>query len=129
MKAYELLEGKSSAYIAKAEAQGHKIKVRIIRSKAQNDKNTWTAQIKVFAKGEKWMACHWFDCRNTIDEILNSVKEIFPHISFEKEIKTVDYVTRSKKAKAKKTTYQIKTAGNVGQPRTIETDKPLFEII
>lgn len=129
MKAYELLEGKSSAYIAKAQSQGYNIKVRITRSKSRNSLNTYNAEIKVIARGERWIQCHWFDCRDEVDQVLAAVQEKFPHIAFEKEIKTVDYAAPRKKAKKQKTAYYIKTSGEVGQPRTVKTNKPLFEIV
>lgn len=128
MKAYELLTNKSSAYIAKATSKGYDIKIRIKRSN-KNTPNTFQAEIKVIAKDEKWMQCHWFDCRESIDSVINAISTKFSHISFEKEIKTVNKRNTIKKAKTTKKEYYIKKVNaEEGQATTIKTSKPLFEI-
>ena len=87
MKAYELLTGKTTAIIATATAtakgQSYTVKARIARGKNVNDRNTWQVEIRVFAPGEKWLQCHWFDCRAAVSDILSEVEGKFPHLNFE----------------------------------------------
>jgi len=127
--AYEVLTSAySSLWVAKATNKGYTIRLRVTRGGNRNDKNTWRIQVKVFAKGEKWAACHWFDIRHeTLREAIDSAAENFKALDFAPDFKAIR--KSGPRATKKAAVYYIKnTNAEVGEPTMVKTNAPLFTL-
>lgn len=127
-KLHELLQGNSSVTFAQTEFNGLQGSFRFTWSKTKNDPDTYPVQIKV--EKEKWASFLWVNCRITIDELIAEVEKNYSHLTLEKHIKATPKRQSNKKQKAQAPTYYIKnTNAKVGEPTTIGTNHPPFEIV